>query len=123
MDMFPSLQQFFPCLLIFFLCRMFDGCTVDGILFEKTSSVCTIQGRQRRFNDWTRKWQAETVDACIEEYIRLTNIAFDKQFSAKDAPLVFLLDEIQQWTHVTRFVSKVDGHHTIISKLLTLLAK
>ncbi|MEN9647657.1 MAG: hypothetical protein RLY57_461, partial [Candidatus Parcubacteria bacterium] len=124
-DMFPSLEQFFPCLLIFFLCRMFDGYTVDGILFKKAGGVYKVlshQGHQTKFNEWINKWREKPVDACIEEYIRLTNIAFDKNFSAKDAPLVFLLDEVQQWTHVTKFKSKKDGYHTIISKLLTLLA-
>ena len=58
----------------------------------------------------------------IEEYIRLTNIAFKADSST---PLVFLLDEVQHLGKLTdrqSTFSSQERYHTQLSLLLTQLA-
>jgi len=73
-----DVRSFFPRLMIFFLCLLFDDKQVDGINFEKIqfADVRNHQGKQKKFNDWLfRAWNSD-CDGIIDEYIRLTNIAF-----------------------------------------------
>jgi hypothetical protein len=52
-----DVYSFFPHLMIFFLCRIFDGTQVDGIHFEETEFdlVSSHSGQQPHFNQWLRK--------------------------------------------------------------------
>jgi hypothetical protein len=123
-----DVYSFFPRLMVFFLCRIFDGTQVDGINFEKIKSfdeVAIATGQQLNFKRWLLKWQTtHGTEATIDEYIRLTNMAFG---TTCDAPPVFLLDEIQTLcrpTHVASSFNK-DGTsqmHSQLSLLLTQLA-
>ena len=120
--------SFFQKLMIFFLCNLFHGRQVDGINFERietVNSVHTYIGHQKEFNDWKKKClNFEICDTMIDEYIRLTNIAFN---SNSQVPPVFLLDEIQGLSKTTNRAStydrdNVNRYHTLLSLLLTQLA-
>lgn len=123
-----DVYSFFPRLMVFFLCRIFDGTQVDGINFQQIKSfneVSTVTGQQLKFKKWLLEWQnTHGTEAMIEEYIRLTNIAFG---TTHDAPPVFLLDEIQTLCHPTNVKSSLlrDGTpqmHSQLSLMLTQLA-
>ena len=91
-----GMRNFFPHLMIFFLCRLFDGCVVDGILFEEIPSVNLVPSFETthdRFNMWKDRLVRSCSDTMIDEYIRLTNIAFNVDCGSLP---VFLLDEIQE---------------------------
>jgi hypothetical protein len=73
-----DIRTFFPRLMIYFLCRMFDGTQVDGIHFEETelSNVISFIGSQNRFNSWKQACLELGADRMMDEHIRLTNLAF-----------------------------------------------
>jgi hypothetical protein len=106
---------------------MFDGTQVDGIHFEKIlsfSNVVAFSGQQRRFNNWKTKFLVSDADNMMDEYIRLTNIAFGVNCMS---PPVFLLDEIQGLCKPTTIQSMLKGNgnqvnHSFLSFLLTQLA-
>ena len=120
-----DIKTFFTRLMIFFLCRMFDGTEVDGIHFQQSEfqDITTFFGNHRKFSDWKRECLTLGVDRMIEEYIRLTNIAFHVDC---DSPPVFLLDEIQGLCKPTTVQSKFQEnqiiYHSFLSLLLTQLA-
>jgi hypothetical protein len=121
-----DVYSFFPRLMVFFLCRIFDGMQVDGINFESTTfeKISSHSGKQPKFNNWLyRAWNSD-VDELMMEYIRLTNIAFGID---EITPPVFLLDEIQKLCRPTNVESSFsrDGTsqmHSQLSLLLTQLA-
>jgi hypothetical protein len=124
-------ESFFPRLMVYFLCRLFDGKQVDGINFEEImlfGNVNTFVGRQSKFNNWIKKWIIASADGMMDEYIRLTNIAFavDPTTECFKTPPVFLLDEVQSLCKPTDIISKVANDcvkkHTLLSLLLTQLA-
>jgi hypothetical protein len=130
-----DVYSFFPRLMVYFLCRIFGGTRVDGINFQKnlpfykiemtSDKLSSIEGQWLKFKRWLLKWQtSHDTDAMIDEYIRLTNIAFG---TTHDAPPVFLLDGIHRLTSETNVQSsfKEDGTpqmHSPLSLLLTQLA-
>ena len=121
-----DIGTFFTRLMIYFLCRMFDGTQVDGIHFEKISqfeTVTTTIVSQLRFKMWLKKSLKLNADDMMYEYIRLTNLAFGVNCMS---PPVFLLDEIQGLLKPTTIQSKYkDGHiiyHSFLSFLLIQLA-
>ena len=117
-----KIGSFFPRLMIFYLCMLFDGCEVDGIFFSQIQfdDVASFKGDQDRFNIWKQKCLRLGTDWVIGEYIRLTNIAFSVNCAT---PPVFLLDEIQLLCSSTTTRSGFDDeYHTIFSLLLSKLA-
>ncbi|KAJ3324660.1 hypothetical protein HDV06_006553, partial [Boothiomyces sp. JEL0866] len=120
-----DIETFFTRLMIYFLCRMFDGTQVDGIHFEETefSNVISFIGRQDRFNSWKKGCLQFGADRMMDEYIRLTNLAFGVNCSS---PPVFLLDEIQGLLEPTTVKSMFKNdqvvYHSFLSFLLTQLA-
>jgi len=122
-----DVYSFFPRLMVFFLCHIFDGMQVDGINFQKIMlfhNVTNFIGKQVGFNEWLDKWRISSSEEMMKEYIRLTNIAFGTK---NDAPPVFLLDEIQKLCDPTNVKSvwKIGGTsqmHSQLSLLLTQLA-
>ena len=89
-----DIKTFFTRLMIYFLCRLFDGTEVAGINFQKISQfsdVQTFSANQPLFRRWLSKCLKLNTDDMIDEYIRPTNIAFKVDCVA---PPVFLLDEI-----------------------------
>ena len=123
-----DVYSFFPRLMVFFLCRIFDGKQVDGINFQQIKSfneVSTASGQQLKFKRWLLEWRnTQGTEAMIDEYIRLTNIAFG---TTHDAPPVFLLDEIQNLCYPTNVISsflrdKIPQMHSQLSLLLSQLA-
>ena len=118
-----SSRLFFPTLMVWFLSRIFNGCEVDGIHFEQCAfaDVASFEGKQARINDWKRDClKSPITDDMIEEYIRLTNIAFNVECST---PPVFLLDDIQMVCKRSKVHSRVDNRRSsFLSLLLTELA-
>lgn len=120
-----EVETFFTRLMIYFLCRLFDGTEVDGIHFQQAefNFITGFIGIQTRFNQWKRNCLQFGVDRMIDEYIRLTNIAFKVDCVA---PPVFLLDEIQglckPTTIQSRFQMNEITNHSFLSLLLTQLA-
>ena len=120
-----DIRTFFPRLMIYFLCRMFAGTQVDGIHFEQTefNNVISFIGSQNRFNSWKKACLELGADRMMDEYIRLTNLAFGVNCSS---PPVFLLDEIQGLLEPTTVKSKFKDDqvvfHSFLSLLLTQLA-
>ena len=121
-----DIKTFFTRLMIYFLCRLFDGTEVAGINFEKIShfsDVQTFSANQPLFRRWLSKCLKLNTDDMIDEYIRLTNIAFKVDCVA---PPVFLLDEIQglckPTTTQSRFQMNETTNHSFLSLLLTQLA-
>ncbi len=121
-----DVYTFFPRLMVYFLCRIFGGTRVDGINFERTEFdlVSHGSGRNSNFNRWLRQVATYRIERMIEEYIRLTNIAFGIEDST---PPVFLLDEIQKLCCPSNVISSFsrDGTsqmHSQLSLLLTQLA-
>jgi hypothetical protein len=50
-----DVYTFFPRLMVYFLCRIFDGTQVDGMNFEEIKSfddVPNATGRQPKFHQW-----------------------------------------------------------------------
>ena len=116
-DIFSDdIYTFVQRLMIFFLCHLFGGKQVDCIHFEGIKdfrNLVEFKGKQTKFNDWKTDCLKMDVESIINEYIRLTNIAF--RVDSKIPP-VFLFDEIQS---LTRSIAKC---HTRLSLLLTQLA-
>ncbi|KAJ3381078.1 hypothetical protein HDU80_001933 [Chytriomyces hyalinus] len=109
-------------LMVFFLCRMFDGCEVDGIRFQSLPflRIEEHEAGQLKFKQWRRSCWRRSVQQMIDEYVRLTNLAFGV---SSGAPLVFLFDEVQLLCAPTN----VEANHrqdkdTELSLLLTRLA-
>jgi hypothetical protein len=121
-----DIRSFFTRLMIYFLCRIFGGFQVNGICFEEIShfgSIPTFVAKQKGFRDWLHNSLQLSADSMMDEYIRLTNIAFGAD---SKVPPVFLLDEIQSLCEPTTVKSKFedDGivYHSFLSLLLTQLA-
>jgi hypothetical protein len=120
-----DIRTFFTRLMIYFLCRLFDGTQVDGIHFEETefSNVVSFIGSQNRFNSWKKACLELGADRMMDEHIRLTNLAFGVNCSS---PPIFLLDEIQgllqQTTVKSKFKDDQVVYHSFLSLLLTQLA-
>jgi hypothetical protein len=115
-------------LMIFFLCRLFNGTNVDGIHFEEIKNFSKVKefgGKQKKFKDWLCQSRDKTTRELVQEYIRLTNIAF--QVECMEPP-VFLLDEVQELCQETTIKSKTAStkhlkvYHTFLSILFTDLA-
>ena len=125
-----DINTFLASLMVYFLCLHFDGTQVDGINFEKIDfkNVVKFVGKQKKFNDWKSKYLQHGPDVMIEEYMRLTNIAFsvDPKTEMYNAPPVFLFDEVQSLTKPTgiqsKFLQNNPQFHTLLSLLLTALA-
>ena len=116
-----DIKTFFTRLMIYFLCRMFDGTEVDGIHFEAISqfgTLTTFRGKQAALQTWLQKALQLNTDDMMDEYIRLTNLSFLVNCSA---PPVFLLDEIQGLCKPTTVQSKLKGNHVIYHSFLSLL--
>ncbi|KAI8903321.1 hypothetical protein EDD86DRAFT_97995 [Gorgonomyces haynaldii] len=121
-----EIQAFFTRLMIYFLCSLFHGTLVDGIHFQRISvfsQVRNAHGKPGRFGRWLDNCLQLSADDMMDEYIRLTNIAFGVK---SNAPPVFLLDEVQGLCLSTAIQSKFDNNqvvnHTYLSYLLTQLA-
>ncbi|KAJ3336728.1 hypothetical protein HDU83_009233, partial [Entophlyctis luteolus] len=112
-------------LMVYYLCRMFGGSIVDGLHFQDSefSAITDVDARQPKFKGWLSKVLALSTDQVIDEYVRLTNIAFGVSCGT---PPVFLLDEIQllcgRTNIVSRFGNQGPQYHTYLSILLTQLA-
>ncbi|KAI9314698.1 hypothetical protein BDR26DRAFT_887074 [Obelidium mucronatum] len=120
-----EIESFFPRLMIYFLCRLFAGSLVDGMVFQEIEfSNIANPGKDAKFNAWKKEKLTFHASRMITEYIRLTNLAYGVQ---SEAPLVFLLDEIQILTGPTNIPSKFDPlqekdlYHSSLSYLLTQL--
>ena len=116
-----DIRTFFTRLMIYFLCRMFDGTQVDGIYFEKISqfsTVTSIIGRQRRFDMWLKQSLKLNSDDMMDEYIRLTNIAYGVNCMS---PPVFLLDEIQVLLKPTTVQSMFKDDQVVYQSFLSFL--
>jgi hypothetical protein len=88
-------KDFLRKLLIFYLCLNFNESIVDGIPFEKIdfndlkrTPVISNKLLKSQITEW---WDMDIHDL-IEEYMRLTNIAFNVDC---DTPPVFIFDEVQ----------------------------
>ena len=94
-----SAEKFIVQLLVYYLCRLFRGCRVNGVNFEHCEHVKDIpsfKGRQPAFNRWLDKALNNLgCDRMMTEYIRLTNIAFGVECKS---PPVFLFDKVQMLT-------------------------
>lgn len=111
--------------MIYFLCRLFDRTEVDGIHFQQAefNFFADFIGNQIEFKEWKRNCLQFGVDRMIDEYIRLSNIAFKANCMV---PPVFLLDEIQglckPTTVQSMFKTNETIYHSFLSLLLTQLA-
>ena len=120
-----DIRTFFTRLMIYFLCQMFHGFQVDGICFQfvEFNDINSFRGRQSKFSNWKSDMLNYGADRMMEEYMRLTNIAFGVECRA---PPVFLLDEIQGLCIPTTVRSKFETntiiYHSFLSLLLTQLA-
>jgi hypothetical protein len=119
-DTVENPETFFPRLMIYFLCRMFDGTEVDGIHFEEVAfmNITHFSGTQANFNTWKNKCVQSSADRMMDAYIRLTNLAFQVNCSS---PPVFLLDEIQGLCKGTNVQSTFKEDQVIYHSFLTLL--
>ena len=121
-----DIPTFFASLMVYFLCLLFDGTRVDGINFEYISglnNVTKFVGKQEKFNDWKSRCMWKDADGMMDEYIRLTNIAFsvDPTSYMYKTPPVFLFDEVQSLTETTDVISKFSEKDTRYHTLLSLL--
>ncbi|KAJ3193724.1 hypothetical protein HDU82_002722, partial [Entophlyctis luteolus] len=104
---------------------MFGGSIVDGLHFQdcEFATITDLGARQPKFKDWLSKVWALSTAQVIDEYVRLTNIAFGVSCGT---PPVFLLDEIQLLCGRTNIVSRFEHqgpqYHSCLSILLTQLA-
>ena len=122
-----DIKTFFTRLMVYFLCLMFDGNQVDGICFQfvEFNTISKFRGKQREFNSWKQDFLQLGCDKMIDEYIRLTNIAFNVNIMT---PPVFLLDGIQLLCKPTTIESKftilenTPVYHSFLSFLLIQLA-
>ncbi|KAJ3223418.1 hypothetical protein HDU78_011321 [Chytriomyces hyalinus] len=108
-------------LMVFFLCRMFDGCEVDGICFQSLPflRIEEHEAGQLKFKQWLYSCWWRSVEQMIDEYVRLTNLAFGV---SSGAPLVFLFDEVQRLCAPTNIeANHRQDKHTELSLLLTRL--
>ena len=115
-----DIRTFFTRLMIYFLCRLFSEAQVDGIVFEEAefSNILTSVGKQTRFNEWKTDCLKLGADRMMDEYIRLTNLAFGVTCFS---PPVFLLDEIQVLCEPTSVKSKLQNDHVVYHTYLSLL--
>jgi len=120
-----DIYKFFPRLMVYFLCRIFDGTQVDGINFQKSSfqKSSPHADRDPNFRKWLNNVSSYDTEDMMREYIRLTNIAFG---TTDDTPPVFLLDEIQKLCRATTVESSFENSsgpqmHTQLSLLLSQL--
>ena len=117
--------SFFQKLMVYFLCHLFQGKQVDGINFEPQEfrNVSSLTGEQGNFDEWKNRCLNLSVESMIDEYIRLTNIAFETK---SDVPPIFLLDEVQSLNKTTERPSSYScdppKFHSQLSLLLTQLA-
>jgi hypothetical protein len=118
--------SFFTRLMIHYLCRLFEDTQVGGINFYFIAfGNVRSKHADQEFNAWKSKCLDYGADKMMDEYIRLTNIAFFGQQQDKYciAPPVFLLDEVQVLCRDAEFESTMPSKkHTILSLLLTQLA-
>jgi hypothetical protein len=126
-----DIDSFFPRLMVYFLCLIFDGRQVDGINFSKLgpfADVGTFVGNQKKFNEWKKCCLQKDLDDMMDEYMRLTNIAFsvDPDSEMYKAPPVFLFDEVQWICGSADTISMFDKSnprsHTLLSLMLTKLS-
>jgi hypothetical protein len=120
-----EVRQFPGLLMIFFLCRLFNGTNVNGIHFEEIpnfSQVKQFRGKQKEFNDWLCRFRESTTSEMVKEYIILTNSAFQVEHQASP---VFVLDGVQHLCQETSFMSwhpSSKVYHTLLSFLFLELA-
>ncbi|TPX54760.1 hypothetical protein CcCBS67573_g09539 [Chytriomyces confervae] len=115
-------DAFLRQLMVFFLCRMFDGCEVDGIRFQSLPflRIEEHEAGQLKFKQWLYSCWWRSVEEMIDEYVRLTNLAFGV---SSGAPLVFLFDEVQRLCSPTNVeANHRQDKHTELSLLLIRLA-
>jgi hypothetical protein len=90
-----TVQEYVSLILIRNLCDIFFGAIVDGIPFQKLGIAelhsKTDPARFRDFNRWFSRVRLLTVPQIIDEYRRLTRIAFRIR---KSSPLVLLCEGI-----------------------------
>ncbi|KAI9335696.1 hypothetical protein BDR26DRAFT_865614 [Obelidium mucronatum] len=117
-------DSFLKQLMVFFLCRMFAGCEVDGIHFQFREFPCNAQVEtgQHKFKEWLDSVWVSSTDHVMKEFMRLTDLAFGVR---SDAPLVFLFDEVQTLCKSTeipsKFREKITFFHTGLSILMVRL--
>jgi hypothetical protein len=126
-----DLLTFFQRLMVFYLGKMFIACCVEGINFgiEFDYQLKSLYRRYQAgthdtspFHRWRSMCLGYSVDEMIDEYMRLTNIAFRVDC---DIPPVFLLNGVERLANIrTRRVASSDGtsYDTRLSLLLTQLA-
>ncbi|KAI3658578.1 hypothetical protein MP638_002822 [Amoeboaphelidium occidentale] len=125
-----NVLTFFQRLMVHYLCRMICFKCVGGIYFRaKVLSLFPIAWKDieadaypgTAFYRWLSMCRGFSVDEMIDEYMRLTNIAFRVDY---DFPPVILLNGVERFANVrTNRISKPDGsYHTRLSLLLTQLA-
>ena len=71
-----DIYHFFTNLMINELCRMFQDRMVDGILFRNMHNDVYGERFEGELKEWYLKVSGLSVDLMMDEYIRLTNIAF-----------------------------------------------
>jgi hypothetical protein len=116
--------RFFPHLMIYHLCYLFNGANVDGKNFEGISAVFSVQtfvGKDKKFNDWLNHFRDLQASDVFVEFMRLTNIAFHVNPESPEfhALPVFVFDEVQTLNVQTRIKSKFGHFHSLLSHLLT----
>ena len=121
-DCIKSLEDafLFPTrLMIYYLCLIFDHSEVSGIKFLKINSILEVENFSgtKSFNTWKSRFIRADSQSMIDEYIRLTNIAFDAQCQS---PPVFLFDEVQALNEIK--VTDEIGNNTLLLRLLKSLA-
>jgi hypothetical protein len=94
-----EIREFPTHLLIFYLCNLFKKSQVDGMYFDGISEVCRVKafrGTQKKFRAWISYYRDSNASEMIDEYIRLTNLAFK---TTTMAPPVFLLDNVRNFCY------------------------
>ena len=121
----PALSQgdissFFTRLMIYYLCRLFNGTSVDGTHFQELefNNIEKSLGTQPKFNNWKSNFLQYRAEDMIKEYIRLINIAFKVNC---DSPPTFLLDNIQHLCKPTTIESKYEFGELTFHSFLSLL--
>jgi hypothetical protein len=116
---------FFTRLMIYYLCRIFDGTQVDGIFFTAVlfremgdPAAGLAKEDQPIFAEWKLKCMHQETDWMIDEYIRLTNIAFNVD---SKMPPVFLLDEVQILCKPSNVLTSPAQNEIVYHSFLSLL--
>ena len=122
-----DIELFLKRLMIFYLCLLFDGTQVDNINFKRIQldNIDSFGGHQKRYNSWIKNCMDKSVEQMIDEYMRLTNLAFEVPLDSSryTTPPVFLFDEVQILCKETDLVSNFyQNYHTFLSLLLTKLS-